>query len=759
MIGFKRKTTRALASFCFVMVLLPHLLHAQIEKPGYIQSTGFFMLDGKIYDADGNEFIMRGINHTHTWGDGTDNFNAIRDIARTGANAVRVCFSNWDWQQISNTPEKRRNIVQEYIKNRIVPMVELHEATCGEDPQQIRDIVANWIANKSWLNEFEKYVILNIANEWGPANNLTNYQIWRETYKEAVSQLRANGINNLLVIDASGCGQNPRGLELFGKELIDHDPQHNVALSIHFYGNWRTRDDYNGVSGTNSENSPWGVENELQSMKDQGLPIIAGEFSWGEFSSAPYNTEMIIKFCSEQNIHWLAWSWNSNSDPLLDMVYNWQYRSDDDLRPYGRLIVNHPRYGLRATAVWASIFGPTNTRPQVVLSTPSANDTFEMGADITLTAEASDADGRVTEVSFYRNDRLMGSLNSAPYSLVWSDAARGYHSIYAAARDDSGQIKSTDPIMITVGQRDMTSKALFVVGDTLLNAGDGKVKERLALLGFELQVAEDELVSAEQADGMELVLISSTVNPTRVRNTLTNVAVPIISWENRLFDDLGMTGNKSNIDVGRTSGTMIQIVNDSHPLAAGLSGQVEVHNKIFDMNWAATNDQAIRIASVPGNEEQSLIFAYESGSMMMTIPATARRVGLFFYDGSGPLLTDDGWRLFDAAVDWAIAAPAKVEADNTMPEKLELMQNFPNPFNPITSITILLPRSENVTLAVYSLNGRLVKTLVSGKMAPGTHSFSWDGTDRSEMCVASGVYICRLESESLIKTRKLLYLR
>lgn len=91
--------------------------------------------------------------------------------------------------------------------------------------------------------------------------------------------------------------------------------------------------------------------------------------------------------------------------------------------------------------------------------------------------------------------------------------------------------------------------------------------------------------------------------------------------------------------------------------------------------------------------------------------------------------------------------------------RLALDQNFPNPFNPSTSIRYNLPRDTRVDLAVYDANGKLVKRLASGVQAAGPHEVPWNGRDQSGRPVSSGVYFVKLTAEKSILTRKMLLLK
>jgi len=88
-----------------------------------------------------------------------------------------------------------------------------------------------------------------------------------------------------------------------------------------------------------------------------------------------------------------------------------------------------------------------------------------------------------------------------------------------------------------------------------------------------------------------------------------------------------------------------------------------------------------------------------------------------------------------------------------------LAPNEPNPFSPETSIDYSLSRESEVRVRIYSASGRVVRTLVDGRMPAGPHLTSWNGTDDAGRSVASGVYWCRLESGSFRMSRRMILLR
>jgi hypothetical protein len=90
-----------------------------------------------------------------------------------------------------------------------------------------------------------------------------------------------------------------------------------------------------------------------------------------------------------------------------------------------------------------------------------------------------------------------------------------------------------------------------------------------------------------------------------------------------------------------------------------------------------------------------------------------------------------------------------------LPRVFALHGNYPNPFNPATTIAFDLPSSQPVNLVIYSLNGHLVKRLVNGRLPAGRHEVIWRGLDDRKRTVAAGTYLYRLEAGSWSDTGKL----
>ncbi len=96
---------------------------------------------------------------------------------------------------------------------------------------------------------------------------------------------------------------------------------------------------------------------------------------------------------------------------------------------------------------------------------------------------------------------------------------------------------------------------------------------------------------------------------------------------------------------------------------------------------------------------------------------------------------------------------------DNLPNQFSLHQNFPNPFNPTTTISFKLARSGNVRLDVINMLGQVVTTLHDGVAARGINSVVWDGTDGGGHQVASGVYFYRITTDGGVQTKKMMMLK
>ena len=281
-----------------------------VTRPQANTGVGFFTKEGRIYDPEGTEFVPMGYNTSVFWGgdEACKRENMSTHIPNSGANAVRIVTQTQGEFGWNANPTDQRDLVDRAVKAKLVPMLEMHDATCDDD--QFQDIVNYWLSAPmvQLCQDYEAQLWVNIANE----HNFPTHEAWRDTYISVIKQFRAAGIKNLIVVDAGeNCGQNPTMFTRYGQEVIDADPQQNVLFSVHMYGFWRTAD-RTFVDWT----PPYSVENTLPALRAAGLPIIVGEFGWDapKGTANNFTGAVLLDTCAAYNIGWYYWSFFDGTD-------------------------------------------------------------------------------------------------------------------------------------------------------------------------------------------------------------------------------------------------------------------------------------------------------------------------------------------------------------------------------------------------------------------------------------------------------------
>jgi hypothetical protein len=189
------------------------------------------------------------------------------------------------------------------------------------------------------------------------------------------------------------------------------------------------------------------------------------------------------------------------------------------------------------------------------------------------------------------------------------------------------------------------------------------------------------------ADAADLIIVPESVNSNSIRAKLAATSTPLINMEAFLQDDFQFVDpNGVTVDPGSPEGgaggtveaptgevrvghfgaiageTDIVIVDPSHPLAAGLSGRVTVYTIPAEINWAANEVLAPGVHSVAAlpdyPEAQSIYFVLPGDALVDGSPSPNLRISLFTENnndiGTYHRMTEDGHRLFDAAINWAL---------------------------------------------------------------------------------------------------------
>jgi hypothetical protein len=99
------------------------------------------------------------------------------------------------------------------------------------------------------------------------------------------------------------------------------------------------------------------------------------------------------------------------------------------------------------------------------------------------------------------------------------------------------------------------------------------------------------------------------------------------------------------------------------------------------------------------------------------------------------------------------------DEDFILPTEFIVHNNFPNPFNPTTTISYELPKNSFVNIIIYDVLGREVKVLVSGELVSGFHEIIWNGTNKLGHSVSAGVYFYTVSAGDKVQTGKMILLK
>ncbi|WP_030147146.1 MULTISPECIES: cellulase family glycosylhydrolase [unclassified Streptomyces] len=370
-----------------------------LGTPAHAAPTGFRIENGRLLEASGNDFVMRGVNHAHTWY--PDRISSLAHIKAKGANTVRVVLSSGDRWTRNDTADVA-NVVSQCKQNRLICVLEVHDTTgYGEQSGAVTLSRAAdyWISVQSALTGQEDYVIVNIGNE--PHGN-TGYTAWTADTKAAVQKLRTAGFDHTIMVDAPNWGQDwAFTMRDNAASVFAADPDANTIFSIHMYG----------VFDTAAE-----ITDYLNRFVTAKLPIVVGEFGHDHSDGNP-DEDTILAVAQQLRLGYLGWSWSGNGGGVeyLDMVTNFD---PDQLSSWGQRIFNGAN-GIAATAKEAAIYsgGGGDTTPPTAPGTPTTSGVTSSSVGLRWAA-ATDATG----VTGYDVVRVSGGTETVATSTATTNA-------------------------------------------------------------------------------------------------------------------------------------------------------------------------------------------------------------------------------------------------------------------------------------------------------------------------------------------------
>ncbi len=177
---------------------------------------------------------------------------------------------------------------------------------------------------------------------------------------------------------------------------------------------------------------------------------------------------------------------------------------------------------------------------------------------------------------------------------------------------------------------------------------------------------------------------------------------------------------------------------------------------VTDIAYCPTDGRLVYV----GDQRSGVYRSTDAGSTWGTVNTglRMRAVNALAFSGDGEVLYagTEGEAVFRLVGAGPVTAVEETPPNLVVPG----LQNFPNPFNPGTTIAYTVVGGANVRLAIYDVAGRLVRVLVDARVtSTGRHKTFWDGRDNSGLLAASGVYFCRLDVGEFSETRKLVLVK
>ena len=410
------------------------------------------------------------------------------------------------------------------------------------------------------------------------------------------------------------------------------------------------------------------------------------------------------------------------------------------------------------TEIIDNLMADLHGMPEVMINSPAHGATFDNGADITIEATASDTNGQIIKVEFFARTTKIGEDITPPYSIMWNNVVRGGYYLTAKAIDNDGNSTLSDPVKIFVGDLDKSFVGYWM---------------------FENNVADS------SGNGNDGTIIG---NPKFVAGQIGNKALEFITSQD-------FVKIPASPDFSITSFTLAAWVNIPQPIPSGWRNIIE-HNRWgnnwfglwksangnkFHFRWTnngnATSDFSSTISpdnwyhvAATYDATQRKAKLYLNGNLDKIIqnadvpePTDAElRIGINLDNSEDFKGIIDDVRVYNRVLDdteikgllTVTSIEDKNEFDNEFLPNTYNLTNYPNPFNPSTTIRYSVPINSHVKIDVYDINGHKLTTLVDAMKQAGIYTIPFDGNNFS-----SGVYFYRLKTEQYEATKKMLFVK
>lgn len=207
-------------------------------------------------------------------------------------------------------------------------------------------------------------------------------------------------------------------------------------------------------------------------------------------------------------------------------------------------------------------------------------------------------------------------------------------------------------LLLFAGWSIAADKIILLVGEIPLCAEDVPVNALLEEMGFEVEPHSHDEPQPVDTSGAAAMVILASVSSGNITSAYKDVPVPIVTPEIFIFDEMQLAPDGSfTHDFDQT----IVIVDTGHPITGGMTGEVEVASAPIDMMACSDLRGDVQIVANVLGTGNACIASYEKGAKAMDgSEVPARRVSVFPNTSALPLLTDDGWKLIENSILWAL---------------------------------------------------------------------------------------------------------
>ena len=345
----------------------------------------------------------------------------------------------------------------------------------------------------------------------------------------------------------------------------------------------------------------------------------------------------------------------------------------------------------------------------VEITYPANGAQFESGDNITIAAEAGDSLGSVSKVEFYLGSTKLGESFNPPYEYTWEITEKGFQGLKALAYNNLGVATPSERVYIVA---------------------NAPTSDQTPFNGVP-SVIPGTIESEDFDEGGENVSYHDTTPGNTGNSYRTDVDVDIEPCSKGGYN-VGYIADgewlEYTVDVDATG-----LYDINFSVASNLDGGA-FHLELDGQDVTET-------ITTPGTGGWGVYKIITTTDVELTVGEHILRlyVEKFGFNINNMIFTQN---------------TVSITGNSEQAISFKLHNNYPNPFNPSTNIRFDIPKAENVTVKIYSVNGQEIATLVNRKLNAGQHNFEFNASK-----LPSGIYIYRIEAGSFIESKKMILLK